>query len=391
LCASPLGLTYSWMNCDSTLLPDTTSCLPVSGAGCICVIIEHGGCIDTLCQDYNLCDLTCEIVAVDGICLGDSVIYTANGNYSATAILDWTIMLDNNTSFTFPNTDTIKLAYNATGCFSINLSVTDQGCTSFCNDTICVVDRPIADFCCDQVKCDSCVTISLWLSGTSPWTFAISDGNSIDTVSGVTSSQFDYVVCPPYNSIVYYQLLWIQDSLALCTGSIIHDSVLVYLEEKPEALIFVRGDTLYANPPGYAYSWTDCQNMSNFGINDYFVPTANGCYCVTVSTFLSDCRDSACVDFVLTDIHHPDASKDITTWYDPSDRSLYIQGFITEDPDYEIQLVDLQGRKVPYREVNWIDASVLKIELLTNTPSLIWVSLQTNRNFITRAIFIPVD
>ncbi len=388
LCALPENLSYRWMTCDSTTMSDTTSCITLVGAGCVCVIIEKGGCIDTLCQEYDLCALTCEINAVDGICLGDSVLYTASGNYSENAVLDWTIMLDPNAVFTFSDTNSVMVAYNATGCFSIDLTVSELGCMSTCTDTICVVDRPIVDFCCDQVRCDSCVTINLWLSGTSPWTIAISDGTNIDTISGITTSLYDYTVCPPYDSIVYYNLLWVVDSSALCEGSIINDSVLIYLEERPEASVAISGDTLYAFPDGYAYNWSDCQNTGNLGLNDFFVPTANGCYCVIVSTFLSDCRDTVCVEFVSTGIIDP-LRDAISTYYDPAEQALYIRGIPYSEDDFSLDIIDLQGRKIDYLEVGKITSETWKVQLQGNMPSLIWVSIRSKQQVVTNAVFIP--
>ncbi len=388
LCAFPEGLTYRWMNCDSTLRTDTTSCITLVGAGCACVIIEKGGCVDTLCQDYNLCNLTCEIIAIAGICLGDSVLYTATGNYSADAVLDWNIMLDPNTTFTFSDTDSVKVAYNATGCFSIDLSVSEAGCVSTCTDTICVVDRPIVDFCCDQVRCDSCVTINLWLSGTSPWTIAISDGTNIDTISGITTSLYDYTVCPPYDSIVYYHLLWVVDSSALCEGSIINDSVLIYLEERPEASISISGDTLYAFPDGYAYAWSDCQNTASLGINGYYAPTTNSCYCVIVSTFLSDCRDTVCVEFVSTGIRDP-LHDAFTTYYDPAEQALYIKGITDTDDGFSFDIIDLQGRKIEYLDVEKVSSEAWKVQLQSDIPSIVWISIRSKQYVVTKAVFIP--
>lgn len=390
ICVTPEGLTYTWMQCDTTALPDTTNCITVAGAGCVFVIVEKGGCIDTLSQEYDLCNISCSINVQEGVCLGDSVLITASGSYSESAHLEWTLQLDPNNSFNFSDTDSIKLAYSALGCFAVDLTVTELGCISTCTDTICVVDKPIADFCCDQVRCDSCVTLSLWLSGAPPFTVAISDGTNIDTLTGITTSTHDYQVCPPVGTIVYYQLLWVEDNSALCEGSIINDSTLGYLEPRPVASITMRNDTLFAEPDGFAYNWYECDTTTSLGISRPFAPTESGCYCVVVSTFLSDCRDTACIDFVLTNIFDPVRTQALYPSYDPVSQRIMITSELLKE-DYTVRLYDLQGRTIAYRNIEQADRDRISISLDNLPPGLLFISLENKTEAATGKVFITSE
>ena len=73
LCASETADQYQWYTCDGALLPDTTQCITVVDTGCVCLILTHGTDIDTVCSDYKVCLLACEIQAPDTICVGDSI------------------------------------------------------------------------------------------------------------------------------------------------------------------------------------------------------------------------------------------------------------------------------------------------------------------------------
>ncbi len=389
LCVSGTGTQYTWYTCYGIPLPDTTQCITVGDTGCVCVIFTDGSGFDTLCLAYNLCDLNCDIIAPDQACIGDSVLVTFASNDSSLAVIDWVVMLDSNSMQMFTATDSLWLVYNVPGCYTIQLQLQDSGCITSCTDTICVSYKPIADLCCDQVECDTCVTLTVFLFGTSPWTIAISDGTTIDTISGITNSPYDFLVCPPYDTNIIYTLLWVQDSLGYCNGDIINDSVSVYLEQRPVASITVAGDTLCAQPNGFAYGWFDCQMTSNLSFNQCFVPTASGCYCVTVSTLLTDCIDSACVNFILSSTHSPGTTEDIRYGYDPEHHAIFIGGVKGLNKDLQIQLLDILGRNIGYTNKEFVDEDLIRISLPEHTPSLLFLSVHSQQFRYTRGVYVP--
>lgn len=91
LCAGPAGMQYRWFTCDSIQLPDTTSCITLQSDACICVIVDNGICSDTICGDFVVCNLTCDIIAPMGACTGDSILLTASSNAPDSAQWNWTI------------------------------------------------------------------------------------------------------------------------------------------------------------------------------------------------------------------------------------------------------------------------------------------------------------
>ena len=55
----------------------------------------------------------------------------------------------------------------------------------------------------------------------------------------------------------------------------------------------------------------------------------------------------------------------------------------------EIQLVDILGRNIDYSNKQFIGEDMLSISLLANAPSLVFVSIYSERFRITRGVFIP--
>ena len=388
LCASPSGMQYSWYQCDGTPLPDTTECITINGTGCVCVIIDSGGCIDTICQDFQVCELVCDIIAPSTSCLGDSVLITASTNGSLSVDMDWTITLDTFAGVMYNDTDSIWTAFNTPGCYAMELQVQDLGCITTCTDTICIGEKPLADLCCDEVACDTCISLTVFLFGNPPLTIAITDGNVIDTISGITNSQYDYMVCPPFDTSITYTLLWVQDDLGYCNGGIINATASVYLEERPTASIIVNGNTLCAEPSGLAYNWIDCQNMSNLSFDSCFVPAASGCYCVTVSTLLTDCIDTACVNFIISSTQQPADNKKFDITYDPGENAILIKGVDDHFGDLQIRLTDIQGRNINFEDKEFIDQDVMRIRLSKNTPSLMFVSVFTSGLMYTGKVVV---
>jgi len=389
VCVSGNGSQYSWYSCYGIPLPDTTQCITLGDTGCICVRFTDGTGFDTLCMNYNLCDLNCEINGPDSVCVGDSVLITFSANDSSIAFIEWTVMLDSSATQVFTGTDSIWLVYYLPGCYTVQVQLQDSGCLTFCYDTICVYTKPIGNLCCDHIECDSCVPLMVSLIGTPPFSFAISDGSSIDTVSGIYTSVYNYQVCPPHDTTIIYTLLWVTDSTAACNGALINNTASVYLEQRPTAGITVNGNTLCATPNGFAYGWYDCANTSNLSFNQCFVPTSSGCYCVTVSTLVTDCTDSACVNFILSSTHVPDSDAEISFRYDPGQHSIIITGIRTLMKKFHIQLHDILGRNIAYQNQYFINDDMLSISLFDNVPSLVFISIHSEQSRITRGVFIP--
>lgn len=386
ICLSPGDLSYQWMMCDSTLLPDTGTCVTVLGPGCICVEVDNGTCIDTICQEYNACDISCGILLPETGCLGDSIFFQTD-YVSATANYNWTIRNDTDIVFSFSGTDA-WIVLNHSGCLEVTLDIEDLGCLTSCVDTICIGETPIADLCCDVLACDTCATLSITLFGNSPLSIAITDGSGIDTITGINTSQYDYTVCPPASTGVLYTLLWVEDASGICTGGIINESATVYLEEVPEAAVITTGGSLCAAPAGLSYLWTECDNPDTLSTSACFVPTVSGCYCLTVSTLLTGCIDSSCVEVIITGIDDPGSALSPAMNYDNAENAIVIHGL---DPSvkYDFAIHDVQGRKVPFTESsNTLTGKSLKLE--DQNPSFMIVTIIGDQVKHSQGIFIPV-
>lgn len=386
LCATPGGLSYTWYTCDSIPLADTTECITVSGTGCICVVVDNGSCIDTICQEYQVCDLFCGIEGPGSACLGDSVLFTLSGNAGQEAVINWTITLDTNTVLTYNDRDSLLLALNRSGCFPVEVSVEDDGCVTNCLDTICIVEKSLADLCCSQITCDTCADLIVYLFGTSPWTIAISDGSTVDTISGITNSVYHYLACPPFDTSILYTLLWIMDGNGVCEGGIITDTASLYIEERPDAAIEIRGDTLCALQDGVEYEWTDCDNGTHLSSDACYVPSVSGCYCLTVQTLLTDCVDTSCVDIIISGDHFPGHDHNIKMWFDHAEHSIVVRGIDLSGDDITVQLSDIQGRLFSYESIH-TDTEQSRIYLDKNMPGGLVLTIYSGKFVTSMMIF----
>ncbi|MEO5905093.1 MAG: hypothetical protein ABIQ11_00090, partial [Saprospiraceae bacterium] len=189
--------------------------------------------------------------------------------------------------------------------------------------------------------------------------------------------------------LVYYSLLWVQDSTGFCNGGIINDSVSIYLEERPFASITVQGDSLCAQPSGFAYGWTDCQNNSNLGFDQCFTPAVSGCYCVTVSTLLTDCIDTACIEFILSGTSSPGDLDDTTVWYGRDEQSIFIHGIHMTGDKADIQLADILGRNITPESIESISDEMIRIKMNDLSSSILYISFYSEGGRIGKVLFIP--
>ena len=380
LCVSPAGLTYTWMTCDSTVLADTASCITLAGTGCICVIVDNGTCIDTVCQDYVVCDLTCDIASPSGSCVGDSVLLIANSN-GIDVQYNWTITFDSLSILQLEG-DSVMIAASHSGTVLVELQSEELGCVATCSETILFTDPPLADLCCTDRYCDSAV-LTIHLFGQPPFTIEISDGSTIDTISGIMNSQFEYTIYPPFFG--YYTLLSVLDSSANCYGGIIADSVHIDLISKPELVIVQTENTLCIEPVGFAYNWTDCSTPATLAPGRCFTPDTSGCYCAHISTGIIGCSDMECIDFVLVGTEEPTNSNEIKAWYEPGPHAIFVQGDLS---NLDFQLIDLLGREVSYSFEEEIDEGLFRISLFESAPSFVIVAVSSISNRYAKGVFI---
>ena len=383
MCVSPAGLTYTWMTCDSTLLPDTASCVTLAGTGCICVIVDYGTCIDTVCQDYAVCELACEIISPSGGCVGDSILLVASSNGSDVAY-DWTITFDP-FSILHLQGDSVVIAASHSGEVIIELQSEELGCIANCNETILFTDPPLADLCCTDRYCDSAV-LTVHLFGQPPFTIEISDGVAIDTVSGIMNSQFEYTVYAPYFG--YYTLLSVLDSSTNCYGGIINDSVQIEVVAEPELVIVQTENTLCIEPTGFAYNWTACNSQVTLAPGRCFTPDSSGCYCAYITTGIIGCADTECIDFVLVDVEEPAAPDDISIWYDKNTHGIFVRS-LAKNPQF--QLFDVLGREISYSFREEMEEGLYRLSLNGSLPSFVFVAVSSKEFRHARSVFIPGD
>jgi hypothetical protein len=303
LCADTIEGSYAWYDCGLINLLSTDSCLTITASGCYCLIVDNGMCQDTLCAEYiaTPCELTCEIIAPDRVCIGDSVTFVYSGNANANATFNWLIDLPGSPATPFSGNDTVLVGYDQVGCYAVQVTLFDNGCIVTCSDSVCVVGPTSeASICCNRERCDTCTMVAITLSGASPWTVYLFDGSSFDTIPGITDTFYLHEVCPPLDSTVIYSIQVI-DSNNICPVTFPGDSsVSITLHGYPEASIMQNVDTLCANPPGMAgYGWYSCPAGAYLSTNQCFVPPSSGCYCVDVSTEF-DCVDTACFNFIIS-------------------------------------------------------------------------------------------
>jgi len=327
LCANPNNLSYAWYDCGFNSLVSTSQCMTITQSGCYCLIVDNGFCQDTVCMDYVFtpCELTCFIAVEDSVCIGDTVIFAYVGNASANAIFNWAIDLPGFPGAHFTGVDTVIIVYDTSGCYYATVTVMDGACMVTCSDSVCVfTPKSEASICCDVEKCDSCTTLSITLAGAAPWTAYISDGTNVDTIAGILTSPYLYMVCPPGDSTVTYTLLEVTDSCNVCPAVLSGDtSATVTLHHYPVASIVNNNGTLCAFPLNMAgYGWYFCPSGSYLSISQCFTPTISGCYCVDVSTAF-DCVDTACFDLIVG-INDLNVDSKISVFPNPSLGELQI-------------------------------------------------------------------
>lgn len=387
LCVSDTADQYQWYTCDGALLPDTTQCITVVDSGCVCVILTQGTDIDTVCSDFKVCLLACEIHAPDTICVGDSILIYYTTNDTLPVGSTWSVMTDSSTALSYTSEDSIWVQFDTPGCYEVDLEIELNGCVSICRDTICVHPVPEAFICCTQRLCDTCVTLDVLMTGTAPWTIVISNGTTTDTISGIQSPAYTYVVCPT-TLPVDYTLIFMQDKT--CEG-VIYDSVASVSAPFPlEPSITIQDDTLCTDfLSGFSYAWRACENQTVLNTDICYVPDQSGCYCVELTDIFSACTYTACDVFMLSAVKDPGQEDKLGLWYNTAEHSIDLIFENADQQQVQIQITDLQGRIINHHGLQEIGGDLMRIVLSDRMPSIVFVTLYTDLFRTTRGVFIP--
>jgi hypothetical protein len=324
LCAAAVSTaTFEWFTCDSMQLLTFDSCFSIVDTACYCLVVTDAFCTDTICDTFNAvpCELTCEIEAQPTACLEESFVIAYSGNASPTATYNWLIDVPGFPMMPVSGNDTVVLSYSEAGTYHVTLTVFDLGCLSVCSDSIQVIaPQSTASICCTSASCDTCALLELNFTGIAPWTAYVTNGLSVDTINGITTSPYFHEICPQLDTTITYSLAQVIDGTNTCPAAITGDTLItVTLYSNPSAFITQHGDTLCAPADTLlSYGWYTCPNGSYLDTNRCFVPVTSGCYCVAISTPFG-CVDTACYNIILSDVStiettslaiHPNPSSD---------------------------------------------------------------------------------
>jgi hypothetical protein len=389
ICVSDSADQYQWYSCDGNFLPDTTQCVTVADTGCICAIVTDGADIDTVCTDYKVCLLEAFVHVPDSVCGLDSVLFYYISTDTMISSVIWEIEIDSNTTLQYSSLDSIWVSFDVAGCYEVTLRIIADGCLFTFVDIVCVNGVPESFFCCTQPLCDSCVTLNVFLSGTPPWTVAISNGTSTDTITGIQQSVFEYVDCP-LTAPVEYTMTMMKDGF--CEG-IIFDSIVSVFEPLPiDPLIFFQDDTLCTDfVGGVNYRWRKCEDQQTLSTDVCFVPSTSGCYCVELTDMTFGCAYSTCDVFILSEVGEMNPEYPFSLWYNREEHSIDVVGHATDIHDVQVQLSDIQGRVISYTEIETVDVNMSRIHLEDHMPSWVFVSMMSDHLSTTRGIFIPME
>lgn len=137
------NFSYSWHKCNDTTVLSTQQTYTPDTIGCYCVIFtDKCGCKDTSCIDFPiLCNLTCDFVGADSICVGDSITLSYTGNGSSNAVYNWLIDFPGSPGLHFTGAGPKVITYNVPGCYHVSLTVMENNCLVMCQDSFCVKTR----------------------------------------------------------------------------------------------------------------------------------------------------------------------------------------------------------------------------------------------------------
>jgi hypothetical protein len=128
--------------------------------------------------------------------------------------------------------------------------------------------------------------------------------------------------------------------------------------------------------------------MMAVSFDECFVPQASGCYCVTVTTALTDCQDTACINYIISGTHDLNDLSNISMIYEPGLNSILIHSQDNISDDLHIQLVDLLGRNIPIvRKENPDDHSV-RVYIPEHMTSIVFVNVASEKFNFSKSVFL---
>jgi hypothetical protein len=146
----------------------------------------------------------------------------------------------------------------------------------------------------------------------------LSDGSSLDTIDGITSTPYFHQVCPPAGDTTAYSIVSLSDGAGICDGIVPDSAVIIEIYARPEAGIIQTEDTLCATTvDAAAYAWYTCPTGDILSEEFCFSPSVSGCYCVDVVS-VSGCVDTACYTIILTSDDEPSDHTPLHIYPNPS-------------------------------------------------------------------------
>lgn len=303
------SITYQWYDCSLTQLLSTEQNLLIDSSGCYCLIASSESCSDTICSTYygNPCESTC-LVIPEQSCIGDSVLIFINGGDTLNASFHWLVDVRGEEDVYFSGNDSLWVMYDTSGCYRISVTIVDDTSSITCIDSVCISPPPSeVSVCCDSIICQDCTTLTFTLSGNAPWTIILSDGHSLDTITGIESSPYSHVVCV-LESITNFTIIEASGSGNPCPATISNDSVqIVYYNPWPcpDCPFFFQQDSLLCASNDLSdYKWHECNDTVVLATTQCFLPPTSGCYCLTAFA-TEQCELTSCMDIVLAN-NEPD-------------------------------------------------------------------------------------
>jgi hypothetical protein len=336
-------LLYAWHSCNYDTLISTENILQPDSMQCYSLIVDNGLCRDTTSAAYVLdCPSTCDLTP-DFLCVGDSVMMEYAFNVGPEAQIHWVVTSPDTTLYYFEGGEDVYFTHDQPGVYTVSAMHVETGVSFTCEDMFVIPEPVSADICCHTTLCGDCAELTV-TSGSVPVDVILSDGTGELHLIGITSSTVE--VCPPTGVPTTYSLIEIIDSATGCPGFASGSGEAdVLLHEVPNVMITQNFNTLCAMVNGQnQYRWLPCESGDVLANTQCFTPVESGCYCVE-ATNTQGCRDTACVEIIVTSIDEP-LSPDVRLFPNPT--SSRVQYELT--PQFYMPatwiLTDVFGRQV---------------------------------------------
>jgi hypothetical protein len=263
---------------------------------------------------------------------------------------------------------------------SYTVTVTDaNGCTA--SNTVSV-----AEFGCQDLKvnvnqsnvscngaCDGSISVTGITNGVAPYTYAWSNGETSQDISGLCAGDYYVTVTDSKNCSVTSETYTITEPIEISIGNITVNNI-SESSANGSVQVSVSGGT---SP--YAYSWTgpnaftsSLQNPGNL---------EKGCYYLTV-TDANDCiatADSACVDDLRTGVLSIENKMELKLYPNPANDILYLKynkDAVSNPGGLKIEILSVSGRVVKIREniadkidISYLDEGIYFINIITGEGS----------------------